>query len=57
MALWVRFAYAGRVGIGTVEGDTIALRAGQIYLNGKPVKQEAQPNLILPVDANNPCND
>ena len=38
-------------------GDTIALRAGQIYLNGKPVKQEAQPNLILPVDANNPCND
>jgi signal peptidase I len=38
-------------------GDTIALRAGQIFLNGKPVKQEAQPNLILPVDANNPCND
>ncbi len=38
-------------------GDTIALRAGQIFLNGKPVKQEAQPNLILPVDTNNPCND
>ena len=38
-------------------GDTIALRAGQIFLNGKPVKQETQPNLILPVDANNPCND
>jgi signal peptidase I len=38
-------------------GDTIALREGQIFLNGKPVKQETQPNLILPVDANNPCND
>jgi signal peptidase I len=38
-------------------GDTIELRAGQIFLNGKPVKQETQPNLILPVDANNPCND
>ena len=38
-------------------GDTIELRAGQIFLNGKPVKQETQPNLILPVDANNSCND
>jgi signal peptidase I len=38
-------------------GETIELRDGQIFLNGKPVKQETQPNLILPVDANNPCND
>jgi signal peptidase I len=38
-------------------GDTIELRGGQIVLNGKPVKQETQPNLILPVDQNNPCND
>ena len=38
-------------------GDTIALREGQIFLNGKPVKQDTQPNLVLPVDANNPCND
>ena len=38
-------------------GDVIELREGQIFLNGKPVKQETQPNLILPVDANGPCND
>ena len=38
-------------------GDTISLRDGQVFLNGKPVKQETQPNLVLPVDLNNPCND
>jgi signal peptidase I len=38
-------------------GDTIELREGQVFLNGKPVKQETQPNLVLPVDVNNPCND
>jgi signal peptidase I len=38
-------------------GDTIELHEGQVFLNGKPVKQETQPNLVLPVDANNPCND
>ncbi len=38
-------------------GDTIALRDGQVFLNGNPVKQDTQPNLVLPVDLNNPCND
>lgn len=38
-------------------GDTIELREGQIFLNSKPVKQETEPNLVLPVDVNNPCND
>lgn len=38
-------------------GDTIALRDGQVFLNGKPVAQETRPNLVLPVDNNNPCND
>ncbi len=38
-------------------GDEIALRNGQIFLNGKPVKQEVQPSLILPVDINSPCLD
>jgi signal peptidase I len=38
-------------------GDTIELREGQIFLNGKAVKQETEPNLVLPVDPNNPCND
>jgi signal peptidase I len=38
-------------------GDTIELREGQIFINSKPVKQDTQPNLVLPVDINNPCND
>ena len=38
-------------------GDTISLREGQIFLNGKPVKQEVQPALDLPIDGNNPCNE
>ena len=38
-------------------GDTISLRSGQVFLNGKPVRQDVQPALDLPVDANNPCND
>ena len=38
-------------------GDTIALRDGQIFLNGMPVRQEVQPALDLAVDGNNPCND
>ncbi len=38
-------------------GDTIALREGQIILNGKPVEQDTMPNLDLPIDGNNPCNE
>lgn len=38
-------------------GDTIALKNGQIILNGQPVPQEVQPNLELPVDANSPCDE
>ncbi len=38
-------------------GDTIALKNGQIILNGQPVPQEVQPNLELPADANNPCDE
>ena len=38
-------------------GDTISLREGQVFLNGKAVKQEVQPALDLAVDANNPCNE
>ncbi len=36
-------------------GDTIELRNGQVILNGKPIKQEVQPNLTFPIDANEPC--
>lgn len=36
-------------------GDRIAVENGQIILNGKPVPQEAEPPLDLPVDANSTC--
>ncbi len=38
-------------------GDTIAVKDGQVILNGEPVRQEIQPKLVLPVDANNPCDE
>jgi signal peptidase I len=41
-------------------GDTIAVKDGQVIINGVPVKQEVQPNIILPADAQicdgTPCN-
>ncbi|NCN84039.1 MAG: signal peptidase I [Sphingomonadales bacterium] len=37
-------------------GDTIELRGGQVFLNGIGVRQDVQPDLQVPVDANNPCN-
>ena len=38
-------------------GDLFEMRGGQVYLNGKPIRQEAQPVKDLPVDANNPCTE
>jgi signal peptidase I len=38
-----------------VPGDRVAMRAGQLYLNGRPVKRERRPDTMLPVDANLPC--
>ena len=40
-----------------VPGDVIEVRDGQVFISGKPVKQETQPTLDLAVDANNPCSD
>lgn len=36
-------------------GDRLAVRNGQIILNGEPVPQEAEPPLDLPIDANSDC--
>ena len=36
-------------------GDTIELRGGQVFLNGIAVRQDVQPDLQVPVDANSPC--
>jgi len=37
-------------------GDRIAVVDGQIILNGKPVPQEVEPALELPVDPDQPCD-
>ncbi|GAA4053130.1 signal peptidase I [Parerythrobacter jejuensis] len=37
-------------------GDRIAVRNGQIILNGTPVPQEVEPALEVPVDLNSPCD-
>ena len=37
-------------------GDRIALVNGQIILNGKPVPQDIEPPVQMPIDANAPCN-
>ena len=37
-------------------GDRIAVKDGQIILNGKPVKQEVEPDMLLPYDLNTPVS-
>jgi len=36
-------------------GDEIEMIEGQLFINGKPVKREARPPVMVPVDANAPC--
>ncbi len=37
-------------------GETIEVRLGQVFIDGKPIVQEAQPSLKLPADDNNECS-
>ncbi|MGQ3180279.1 MAG: signal peptidase I, partial [Blastomonas fulva] len=37
-------------------GDTIEVRSGRVILNGEEVVRAVQPNMLLPVDLNSPCN-
>jgi signal peptidase I len=37
-------------------GDTIELRSGRVLLNGVTIPQDVQPNLVLPIDPNSPCD-
>ncbi len=36
-------------------GETVEVKNGQPFINSKPVRQEVRPQMVLPVDANNPC--
>lgn len=38
-------------------GDRIAVVNGQIVLNGKPVPQQVEPPIEIPVDLNSPCDE
>lgn len=38
-------------------GDTIEMKAGVLFINGKAVKREQQPSLRIPIDANTPSRD
>ena len=38
-------------------GDRIAVRNGQVILNGKPVPQQVEPAIEIPVDLNSPCDE
>jgi signal peptidase I len=37
-------------------GDTVALVNGQVILNGKPVPRTAEPDVLIPIDKNEPCD-
>ena len=37
-------------------GDTIEVREGVVWLNGKPIPRVARPAAMIPVDANVPCD-
>ena len=36
-------------------GDTIAVRAGIVYLNGQAIPRQERPRTMIPIDANTPC--
>ncbi len=37
-------------------GDTIEVREGVVWLNGKPIPRVARPPAMIPIDANVPCD-
>jgi signal peptidase I len=36
-------------------GDTIRMLDGQLYVNGQPVKRQAEAPKMIPIDVNSPC--
>jgi len=53
MAKWIRFEQAGKPGIGTLEGDVIAVHAGDIFEGAKPTGQTLK---LSDVQLMTPCH-
>src|ERR1700760_1532866 len=52
MAKWVRFEKSGKTGIGTLEGDTIAVHTGDMFAGAKPSGQTLK---LSDVQVSTPC--
>lgn len=53
MTQWIRYEQAGTTGFGTLEGDTIALHAGDLFSGAKPTGQTLKLNdvrILTPCD-------
>ena len=49
---WVRFEHAGRTGLGTLDGDTVAVHEGELFAGARPTGERlplAQVRLLMPV--------
>jgi signal peptidase I len=36
-------------------GDTLRMVDGTVYINGQPIKRQAEPPRLIPIDINSPC--
>jgi Domain of unknown function (DUF2437) len=53
MAKWIRFEQGGKTGFGTLEGDTIAVHAGDMFAGAKPTGQTlklSDAQILTPCD-------
>ena len=53
MAKWIRFEQGGKTGFGTLEGDTIAVHAGDLFASPKPSGERlklSEVRLLTPCD-------
>ena len=52
MTKWIRFEQGGKIGIGTLEGDTITVHTGDIFADAKPNGQTLK---LSDVQVRTPC--
>ena len=51
MAKWIRFEQDGKTGFGTLEGDTIAVHAGDMFAGAKPTGEKLKLSDVQRSDA------